>query len=1342
MDIVQAIRKNKEEGAKRLEKEYKLRLMDVACRLCDDSTEAEHLVFMTFGEAVRRIESISKPESFFSWLCSILVGIRAKSVRRKEHETVIYTDSPPDEGIDGASKVFAAVDAGILREAITHLPADMKEAVVLHYFMEIPLGKIAKILTLPIGTVKSRLYYARVLLAQRLGASLRKPAVVMLVALVTVAVSAATWFGVTSFVRPDAPCEDDGPLDAETVEPEEMEYSPVESTESLRMNERLRESAADDTSDTSAMDNRDISQVQNKTHDFDNDDNKGETTMNATDITATVGRLAVAAAMFAQVASADVTTNTWQGTSGGRWGDTANWSLNRLPSTTDYVVFPDTGSSYSINIDGNYECGTFYVDYRLAGQTSVVTLTLTGDGSVTASWAAGSLNQHVVRGYRKLVLDGISLALNGNNLLLYTGLELKNGACYTSDNPIYLWSAGATVSLGSTCSFENTGVIVNGENVAININGGVFQSGNISMYQGTEHAINVSLAGGSATFRSLPLYKTSTLSISEGSVFVTTAGGFILVDSAVLNLVGGSIQIRDALTSTRARLVRESHGTAVETLVSIGGNASSLYNCGVDALRTNETVVLSAPVTATGGAFALREGSVIESEYPLTVKQFFNEPGIVNAATLRIKTIVFGGAIPFSNTGSESGAKRYVNIEGPTTIRAFSDMVKPGHGFYPMVSGRVTVDTRDWNDPDVQRRIYLGLGTCTAADLVFTGGGEVGFYQPRPFRGAFSSIVVSNNTTLTLSDQGRSYVRAEEFTLGPGSVLNIPAGTNTVYAGRWNIDPTATINVIVPSWMGPRACAALVDTEGDSLAAHADMINITGSATGWSVSHQNGTLAVVKAAGSVDGTYPYEWTGGTGNANFSEAGNWYCETAPQQYLTHAFGAVDTVLSPFFDNVWSGESKGYSVGTILFRETAVKTFTISSAANITMTCSNSSQTPAVNTITHWGVYSESDVPQRISVGTLRHGNRLTLATVGAAPVTIDSNLIGGQYDTQMAGNIRFTKSGNINVNKVLLRQTGGDASLGTTISVMSGTTLEVNSQNAAITTGDGVSLYVAEGGTLRFKAADNAMYKWTCAQPGKNMVDGSLDILAPYVNADNVVYGGNGRIDVSEFRCSSAAGSLGLAGSVNLYPPSAWNTVDSYGANTPFVLKAYETPTIHLSENWRYGPDSDVAGTTTSTASNRACVIASGAKLTIAANGHSATFADPVFGRGTLSVTNGTLRLDGGNAATLGIEVCQDGVFQWTAATSVRTLMLTPGASLAFPIGQPLAVAGDVELPDVILTTDREQFRRTHGWQTVLSSTGTISGTAGIGNAMVRVVAANGGQELQVRFIRGIVIDFK
>ena len=183
MDIVDQIRADRENGAICLEREYKSRLMAVAVNLCRDKTEAEALVYQAFDEAVRRIETLSHPESFYSWLCSILVNCHGMATRRKENSRISFTDNlpePPEE--DGMDNIVRTVDGAILHEAIDRLPPKLKETVVLRYFMDMPLQQIARFLMIPVGTVNSRLHVARTVLAMRLGAKLKKPAVALVAA--------------------------------------------------------------------------------------------------------------------------------------------------------------------------------------------------------------------------------------------------------------------------------------------------------------------------------------------------------------------------------------------------------------------------------------------------------------------------------------------------------------------------------------------------------------------------------------------------------------------------------------------------------------------------------------------------------------------------------------------------------------------------------------------------------------------------------------------------------------------------------------------------------------------------------------------------------------------------------------------------------------------------------------------------------------------------------------------------------------------------------------------------------------------------------------------------------
>ena len=1066
--------------------------------------------------------------------------------------------------------------------------------------------------------------------------------------------------------------------------------------------------------------------------------------------------VALACAAFAVCAAlpaSAIVTNTWIGATGGSWGVGGNWSQNHIPQTSEYVVFPDKGSDYSISVDGNYDCGTFYVDNRQSGKSSTVSITLIGSGSVTATWATGSVNQHVVRQYRKLVLDGVSLSLNGNLLLLYTGLELKNGASYTCNNQLHFRAASSTVTVGQGCSLETDNVYLN-QSAAISVAGGAFSCGQMTVNNSAPLTLSVS-SNGSVSFSKLLLESTSSLSVSSGSVSVGS-GGLTLADTATLNLAGGSVQVAQEVTSSLARLVRESRGTSIATTKNLG-NITSADAAAVNVVGQGETLVLAGGLSAKYGPIALRDGSTLQSDCPVVVKQFFNEANIVNAATLRLKTIVFGGAAILTGTGTETASKRRVEIEGPTTMRAFADIPKLG-SFVPMVTGAITVDTRDWEDPSVQRNVSFSLGTHTSASLVFQGGGTAQFAHAEPFRGAFSSITVSSGTTLELthfSDKYADSVRTDRFVLGPGSVLKIPAGTNSVHAGTWDIDPTARIEVIVPAGFAAGACALLSDETGASLDGYSSQVAVTGAgASGWSVSHQGGVLAIVKSAGAVDGTYAYEWTGKGTSANFSEASNWYCEETPLEKKQHVFGAADDVTTAYFDNLWKSDgkggytTKGYTLGSILFRKTAVKTFTlVADKAHMTLDTPGESISPSPSNQGQWGLFSQSDLPQVVN-GTGSYGLRggqIAIAAGGRGPVVVNSSLEVARRLT-LGGDVRFSYPA-LSVQRLIMRTATEWGSYGTRMTLLPGASMTVTQQDGMLTASasgsmfqNGSMLNVEAGATLTFAAGTGAEYKWDCQSPGRSVVDGTLDVLAPYVNAANVVYGGSGRINVSEFRCSSAAGSLGLAGTVNLYPPAAWNTVDSYGANSPFVLKAYDSPTVHLAGDWTYGPAAAVSGTTTTTASNRACRVASDATLTIDGGGHVATFADPVYGFGALAVTNGTLRLVGDSDATLALSVRNGGTLAWSTARTVRSLSLAAGAKLAFPTEGALHVGGDVDLAGVSVVHDDESFAATRGWYTVMSSSGSISGAStGSSSISLRVVEAAGGSELQARYNRGAVV---
>ena len=196
MDIVEEIQNDPEKGAKRLESEYRAGLMTLALRFCHDPGDAAELVNRTFAEVVASIDNYAEQSAFFGWMSKILVNLHAKDVRRKSNGEIVYPGEVPETADESAHEdIFRNVDASHLRDAIETLPNDIRQTLMMHYFMDLSVAQVAKILSVPGGTVKWRLHYARQILATKLGAAAKNPKGKAL--LVALALAALTAVGAT-----------------------------------------------------------------------------------------------------------------------------------------------------------------------------------------------------------------------------------------------------------------------------------------------------------------------------------------------------------------------------------------------------------------------------------------------------------------------------------------------------------------------------------------------------------------------------------------------------------------------------------------------------------------------------------------------------------------------------------------------------------------------------------------------------------------------------------------------------------------------------------------------------------------------------------------------------------------------------------------------------------------------------------------------------------------------------------------------------------------------------------------------------------------------------------------
>ncbi len=125
-----------------------------------DAALSDDLAQETFIKAYINLRSFKGIAAFSTWLYRIGYNEFYSHSRRASEEHL--TQDTPVEAIMGANDNTEALDAGLtVREAMSRLSDTERAAVTLFYIEDKPLKQVARIMSLPEGTVKSHLHRAK-----------------------------------------------------------------------------------------------------------------------------------------------------------------------------------------------------------------------------------------------------------------------------------------------------------------------------------------------------------------------------------------------------------------------------------------------------------------------------------------------------------------------------------------------------------------------------------------------------------------------------------------------------------------------------------------------------------------------------------------------------------------------------------------------------------------------------------------------------------------------------------------------------------------------------------------------------------------------------------------------------------------------------------------------------------------------------------------------------------------------------------------------------------------------------------------------------------------------------
>lgn len=152
-------------------------VVNVVYRMCGDAGLAEDMAQETFLRAWVNLPSFHPQSSLRNWIFRIAVNAALDVLRRRHAESVddenllLLVDQAPDP----ETALIMKEQAALLQQGIRALPEAARSVLVLREYGELSYQEIASILDIPIGTVMSRLNYARNRLRELLKAQIFQP---------------------------------------------------------------------------------------------------------------------------------------------------------------------------------------------------------------------------------------------------------------------------------------------------------------------------------------------------------------------------------------------------------------------------------------------------------------------------------------------------------------------------------------------------------------------------------------------------------------------------------------------------------------------------------------------------------------------------------------------------------------------------------------------------------------------------------------------------------------------------------------------------------------------------------------------------------------------------------------------------------------------------------------------------------------------------------------------------------------------------------------------------------------------------------------------------------------
>jgi len=161
LDLLRRMQAGDDDAVRELYARYGQRLYAYALRLTDDPSAAEDVTQNTLVTAWREAHKFRRDGRLIAWLLGIVHHRAMKSLRHVHQPLDALEETIPEISPSPEEQAQVGETKRMVHAALQNLSPEHRAVLELVFYQGLSLNEVAEVLDCPLGTVKSRLSYAR-----------------------------------------------------------------------------------------------------------------------------------------------------------------------------------------------------------------------------------------------------------------------------------------------------------------------------------------------------------------------------------------------------------------------------------------------------------------------------------------------------------------------------------------------------------------------------------------------------------------------------------------------------------------------------------------------------------------------------------------------------------------------------------------------------------------------------------------------------------------------------------------------------------------------------------------------------------------------------------------------------------------------------------------------------------------------------------------------------------------------------------------------------------------------------------------------------------------------------